>query len=37
MFLGQGRIPDTDLDSTGSTKGDAYLWLVEKYLRNRKG
>ncbi len=31
-FNGTGKIPETDLDSTGSTKCDAYLWAMEKYL-----
>jgi len=32
MFTGEGKIPDTDIDSTGSTKNDAYIWAAEKYL-----
>ncbi|MCA9425977.1 MAG: hypothetical protein KC994_12930, partial [Candidatus Omnitrophica bacterium] len=35
-FTGQGKIPDTDLDSTGSRKCDAYLWTVENYLKTGK-
>lgn len=31
-FTGSGKISDTDIDSTGSTKNDAYLWAIEKYL-----
>jgi len=31
-FTGSGKIPDTDLDSTGSTKCDAYLWMKQHYL-----
>ena len=31
-FTGQGKIPDTDLDSTGSAKCDAYLWMKHHYL-----
>jgi len=33
LFTGQGTIPGTQLSSTGSTKGDAYLWMIEHYLR----
>lgn len=36
MFRGEGEIPGTGLSSTGSPKCDAYLWLVEKYLRTGK-
>ncbi len=32
MFTGTGRIPGTDLESTGSAKCDAYLWLKHHYL-----
>ena len=34
MFDGkQGtKIADTDIDSTGSAKNDAYLWAMEKYM-----
>ena len=31
-FTGKGTIPDTDRKSTGSSKCDAYLWAMEKYL-----
>lgn len=31
-FTGSGKIPGTDLDSTGSAKCDAYLWAVKHYL-----
>ena len=31
-FTGKGTIPDTNIKSSGSTKCDAYLWAVEKYL-----
>ncbi len=31
-FTGKGKIVDTDIDSTGSTKCDAYLWAMEKYM-----
>lgn len=36
LFTGQGRIPDTDLPSTGSAKCDAYLWLKHHYLDTGK-
>lgn len=32
MFTGNGKIPDTDLESTGSAKNDAYLWAKARYL-----
>ncbi len=32
-FTGRGIIPETNLDSTGSAKCDAYLWAIEKYLK----
>jgi hypothetical protein len=32
MFTGKGKIPDTDRDSTGSAKNDAYLWAKARYL-----
>lgn len=31
-FTGSGVIPDTDRESTGSAKCDAYLWAKENYL-----
>lgn len=33
LFTGTGTIPGTKTASTGSAKCDAYLWLVERYLR----
>ncbi len=33
LFTGEGAIPGTEIASTGSAKCDAYLWLVEHYLR----
>lgn len=33
MFTGSGKIPDTDIPSTGSAKADAYRWLIERYLK----
>ncbi|MBI1177570.1 hypothetical protein GC207_09045 [bacterium] len=35
-FTGSGTIPDTHLSSSGSSKCDAYLWLIEKYVRTGK-
>lgn len=36
MFTGSGIIPGTDIVSTGSTKIDPYMWLIEKYLKTGK-
>ncbi len=36
LFTGTGNIPDTSLPSTGSAKCDAYLWLIEHYLKTGK-
>ncbi len=39
MFTGRGTIeglPEGRNTSTGSVKGDAYKWLLEKYLRTRR-
>lgn len=33
LFTGKGTIPETTIPSTGSAKCDAYLWLVEHYVR----
>ncbi|MCL6598921.1 MAG: DEAD/DEAH box helicase family protein, partial [Alicyclobacillus macrosporangiidus] len=35
-FTGRGKIPDSDLDSTGSRKGDAYLWAKMRYIDTGK-
>lgn len=32
-FDGKGKIPDTDIDSTGSAKCDTYIWASEKYQK----
>lgn len=32
MFTGKGVIPETQRESSGSAKCDAYLWAKEKYL-----
>lgn len=36
LFTGQGVIPDTTLPTSGSAKCDAYLWLIEHYLKAGK-
>lgn len=36
LFGGAGNIPGTALPSTGSAKCDAYLWLIEHYLKSGK-
>ncbi|MDR2774349.1 MAG: hypothetical protein LBC19_06340 [Tannerella sp.] len=36
MFTGSGRIPGTDIPSSGSPKIDAYSWFMEKYLKTGK-
>lgn len=36
LFTGSGSIPDVGLPSTGSSKCDAYVWAIEKYLRPGK-
>lgn len=36
LFTGQGKIPGTDRDSSGSAKNDAYRWLVEHYVQPGK-
>jgi hypothetical protein len=36
MFTGSGKIPGTDVTSSGSAKIDAYRWFVEKYLKPGK-
>lgn len=35
-FTGEGKIFETDLESTGSRKNDAYLWAKAKYLDTGK-
>lgn len=32
LFTGHGKIPGTDLPSTGSAKNDAYRWALARYL-----
>jgi hypothetical protein len=36
LFTGSGAIPGTTVPSCGSAKCDAYLWLIEKYLKTGK-
>jgi hypothetical protein len=36
MFTGSGKIPGTDIPSSGSLKIDAYSWFMEKYLKPGK-
>ena len=36
MFTGQGLIPGTKRQSTGSAKCDAYLWMKARYLDTGK-
>ena len=31
-FTGEGKIPDTEINSTGSAKCDAYLWMKHFYI-----
>jgi len=35
-FTGRGKIPDSGRDSTGSRKGDAYLWAKMQYIDTGK-
>ena len=35
-FTGTGKIPDSDRDSTGSAKCDAYIWAKMRYLDTAK-
>ena len=36
MFTGEGKVPDTEIASSGSPKIDAYRWFIEKYLKPGK-
>ncbi len=36
LFTGQGKIPGTDRESSGSSKNDAYRWLIEHYVKTGK-
>lgn len=33
MFTGKGQVPGTSIPSTGSGKCDAYVWLIEHYVK----
>lgn len=35
-FTGNGKIYETEIQSTGSRKNDAYLWAKQKYLDTKK-
>lgn len=35
-FTGKGKIWQTDIDSTGSAKCDAYVWAKEKFIKTGK-
>ncbi len=36
LFTGQGKIPGTERESSGSSKNDAYRWLIEHYVKTGK-
>ncbi len=36
LFIGKGLVPGTNLQSTGSPKVDAYLWMIENYVKPGK-
>ncbi|CAK7065870.1 MAG: hypothetical protein PARBA_02501 [Parabacteroides sp.] len=36
MFVGEGRIPDTNIPSSLSQKNDPYLWFIDKYMKSGK-
>ncbi len=36
VFTGEGTIYQTDIQTTGSRKNDAYIWAKEQYLDTRK-
>ena len=36
IFTGSDIIPETNRESTGSTKNDAYIWALENYLKTGK-
>ena len=35
-FTGTGKVPDTEIPSSGSAKCDAYYWFIENYIRTGK-
>lgn len=36
LFTGSGKIPGTNLDSTGSSKADVYYWTIEHYFKTKR-
>jgi hypothetical protein len=36
LFTGKGTIPETDLPTSGSAKGDAYRWAIARYLKVKR-
>ncbi len=36
LFSGRGIVPGTERESSGSAKNDAYIWLIEHYLKKGK-
>lgn len=36
LFIGSGKIPGTEIESTGSAKADAYRWLIAHYIEKGK-
>lgn len=36
MFTGKGKVAGTEIESSGSTKIDPYLWFIQKYLKTGK-
>ncbi|MDD3589768.1 MAG: GxGYxYP family putative glycoside hydrolase [Thermoguttaceae bacterium] len=36
LFTGVGKIPGTNLDSSGSIKTDPYYWAIENYIKSGK-
>lgn len=36
LFTGHGKLPDSNIGSSGSQKCDPYLWFLEKYMKTGK-
>lgn len=36
MFTGEGTIPGTERESTGSVKNDPYIWFIERYMKSNR-
>lgn len=36
LFTGRGMVPETTRKSSGSAKSDAYIWLLERYIKPQK-